>query len=187
MNSAFQSSNDRRKARLGTRARGSRAILERRKAPLPGAFQLSRQVRRRGLGSLRGAGEIAAGPESRSRQIPPEGNPMELESPGIPSPQCRFALAVDPGVHGALATYEWVDDDAAWKVDKLAGSPQELFWQCSKHKVTAEGLSASPVAVIEDVGGFIGIPQPGSRMFTFGRSYGQLEGILVALGLDSQD
>ena len=107
---------------------------------------------------------------------------MELESPGVPSPQCRFALAIDPGVHGALATYEWVDDDAAWKVDKLAGSPQELFWQCSKYKVTAEGLSAPPVAVIEDVGGFIGIPQPGSRMFTFGRSYGQLEGVLVSLG-----
>ena len=107
---------------------------------------------------------------------------MELDSPFVPSPQVRFALAIDPGVHGALATYEWADDDALWAVDKLAGSPQELFWQCSKHKVTAEGLSAPPVAVIEDVGGFIGIPQPGSRMFTFGRSYGQLEGILVALG-----
>ena len=107
---------------------------------------------------------------------------MELDSIVAPSPQVRFVIAVDPGRNGAIASYEWQDDDAVWKVDKLAGSCQELFWQCSKAKITAEGLSTTPTAIVEDVGGYIGKPQPGSRMFVFGRSLGQLEGILVALG-----
>ena len=39
-----------------------------------------------------------------------------------------------------------------------------------------------PVVYIEKVGGYIGKPQPGSRMFTFGRNTGVILGALYASG-----
>ena len=38
-----------------------------------------------------------------------------------------------------------------------------------------------PTVIIEEVGGYIGRPQPGSAMFTFGRNFGFLLGVLTCL------
>jgi hypothetical protein len=45
------------------------------------------------------------------------------------------------------------------------------------------GEGQSIAAVIEQVGGFIGVGQPGSAMFKFGQSYGALRMALVAAGI----
>src|SRR4029077_20610175 len=72
--------------------------------------------------------------------------------------------------------------DPRWAVEKLVEGPQDRFEQLKGYVIAADRLETPRVAVLEDVGGFTGTPQPGSRMFTFGRGYGQLEGFLIALG-----
>ena len=42
---------------------------------------------------------------------------------------------------------------------------------------------AATVAVIEEVSGYAGVGQPGSRMFTFGRGFGFLLGVLQTMGV----
>ena len=98
----------------------------------------------------------------------------------------KFLIALDPGAKGALAsfstTYEASGTPARWTVERLKESPQERFFQVEEYAKAADLAQASRIAILEDVGGYIGVPQPGSRMFSFGRGYGQLEGFLIALG-----
>ena len=96
-----------------------------------------------------------------------------------------FVIAIDPGAKGAIASYATSYEppaDPRWTVEKLRETPQDRFLQLEEYAKAATLLEAPRVAILEDVGGYIGVPQPGSRMFTFGRGYGQLEGILVSLG-----
>ena len=96
-----------------------------------------------------------------------------------------FLIAIDPGAKGAIASYSTTyspPGEPKWSVEKLALEPQDRFEQLFGYASAAERLEAPRIAILEDVGGYIGVPQPGSRMFTFGRGYGQLEGILVGLG-----
>jgi hypothetical protein len=93
-------------------------------------------------------------------------------------------IGIDPGKSGAIASYRTSFEppgEPLWMVEKLAGSPQELAEQLKGYADQATELEAPRVAVIEEVGGFIGKPQPGSRMFTFGRGFGQIEGVLACL------
>lgn len=96
-----------------------------------------------------------------------------------------FVIAIDPGAKGAIASYSTVfqgdDGQPAWTVEKLSETPQDRFQQLGGYARGAIQLETPRVAVLEDVGGYVGIPQPGSRMFTFGRNYGQLEGFLISL------
>ena len=97
----------------------------------------------------------------------------------------KFLIAIDPGAKGAVASYSTTyqpPGDPQWAVEKLRESPQDRFDQLFEYATRAEHLEVPRIAVLEDVGGFIGVPQPGSRMFVFGRGYGQLEGILIGLG-----
>lgn len=97
----------------------------------------------------------------------------------------KFLIAIDPGAKGAVASYSTTYEppgEPTWMVEKLPESPQDRFWQLGVHAEAASRLEAPRIAILEDVGGFTGSPQPGSRMFTFGRGYGQLEGMLIALG-----
>lgn len=96
----------------------------------------------------------------------------------------QMLIAIDPGAHGALASYATSFEPPAeprYTVEKLANSPQELAEQVRQYSEAADHLEAPRVAIIEEVSGYIGRPQPGSRMFTFGRGYGQIEGILCCL------
>ena len=96
-----------------------------------------------------------------------------------------FIIAIDPGAKGAIASYATSYEppaDPRWTVERLRETPQDRFSQLEEYGKAASLLEAPRVAVLEVVGGFTGSPQPGSRMFTFGQGFGQLEGILVALG-----
>jgi hypothetical protein len=96
----------------------------------------------------------------------------------------EFLIAIDPGAKGALASYYTSFEppgEPAWGVEKLATSPQELAEQLKGHAIAADQLEVPRIAILEDVGGFTGIPQPGSRMFSFGRGFGQIEGVLACL------
>jgi len=93
----------------------------------------------------------------------------------------RMVIAIDPGAKGAVAIFQSSENGQEFKVEKLGPSPQERFDQLFRYALLAEHSKCARIAVLEDVGGYIGIPQPGSRMFRFGQSFGQLEGCLIAL------
>jgi hypothetical protein len=79
--------------------------------------------------------------------------------------------AIDPGKNGALAT--WDDETGrilAHPMPDTEGDILDLL-ECL----------APAVIYLEQVGGFIGRPQPGSAMFNFGRNYGFLLGACAGL------
>lgn len=103
-------------------------------------------------------------------------------------PRPKFLLAIDPGAKGAIASWMESFDPPAddprsrWTVEKLSETPQDRFKQLEGYADAASRLETPRIVILEEVGGFIGVPQPGSRMFAFGRGYGQLEGCLISLG-----
>jgi hypothetical protein len=81
-------------------------------------------------------------------------------------------IAIDPGASGGIAYREAGGKAEAIKMPDTEGDILE----------TLRGLKMThSTAVIEEVGGFIGSPQPGSAMFKFGRGVGFLLGVLMAL------
>lgn len=87
-----------------------------------------------------------------------------------------FIIAIDPGVSGGIAYGE------ATSQPKLANMPAEVQGLVELLESIARGRNDVWVFV-EEVGGFVGTPQPGSRMFTFGRNFGALLGVLATLRL----
>lgn len=79
-------------------------------------------------------------------------------------------IAIDPGAGGAL-----VFSHGASVVVHLTKKTPQL-------DAIEDALSGveRPVAYIEQVGGFIGKPQPGSAMFKFGQGFGYWLGLLAA-------
>lgn len=97
----------------------------------------------------------------------------------------KFVIGIDPGAKGCIASYSTTYEppgEPRWAVEKLAETPQDRFSQLESYAGAADRLETPRIVILEDVGGFIGVAQPGARMFTFGRGYGQLEGSLIALG-----
>jgi hypothetical protein len=88
-----------------------------------------------------------------------------------------YLIAIDPGLHGAIA---WRCDGAAPGVAKLCETPTDLLAQIRG----LPNFTAGAVCFFEQVGGFVGRAQPGSRMFTFGRQVGVIEGILTVLQVE---
>lgn len=84
-------------------------------------------------------------------------------------------LGIDPGASGGLAFVTQNDQEAV----SMPATERDVFqWMA--------GWKNNPpiaFAMIEKVGGFIGIPHPGSAMFKFGASYGGLRMALVAAGI----
>lgn len=82
-------------------------------------------------------------------------------------------IAIDPGKSGGIA---WKMAYGARAVPMPATEPdiaqklKEIYYHLDK-----------PTVLIEEVGGYIGRPQPGSAMFTFGRNFGFLLGVLTCL------
>lgn len=88
-----------------------------------------------------------------------------------------LALGVDPGLSGALACRSWGEYSA--HLYKMGQGPTEI---CEIVDNWALEPGSRRIAFLEEVGGYTGHPQPGSRMFKFGRNFGQVEMILVARG-----
>jgi len=82
-------------------------------------------------------------------------------------------IAIDPGKSGGIA---WKMAYGARAIPMPATEPdisqklKEIYYHLDK-----------PTVIIEEVGGYIGRPQPGSAMFTFGRNFGFLLGVLTCL------
>jgi len=83
-------------------------------------------------------------------------------------------MAIDPGKSGGIA----------WKMAYGARAipmPETERDICEKLKEIYYHLD-KPTVIVEEVGGYIGRPQPGSAMFTFGRNFGFILGVLTTIG-----
>jgi hypothetical protein len=87
-----------------------------------------------------------------------------------------FLVGVDPGLSGSVVWW------ASWEASRIISHPMgasatELL------EMTTEWdpmyVDSHKVVYIEEVSGFAGRPQPGSRMFKFGRNFGNLEMLFV--------
>lgn len=88
----------------------------------------------------------------------------------------RFIIAIDPGLSGGLA---WgLETDLTPSTAKMPESANDLASIIDNINTAA---ISPPHAYLELVGGFIGKGQPGSAMFKFGQSYGQVIGVLAGL------
>jgi hypothetical protein len=81
----------------------------------------------------------------------------------------KTIIAIDPGASGAMA---WLADFES--VATTAFDVEQL-------RTLRALYETDLVAYVEQVGGYIGKPQPGSAMFKFGTSYGRALGALEAL------
>lgn len=91
------------------------------------------------------------------------------------------AIAIDPGVKGAIAWITAGGDVQTRKLDSgyavLSAVRDEIV-----PALPPAPLTTLPCA-IEKVGGYIGKPQPASSAFRFGVNYGFLQGVLRAVGI----
>lgn len=92
----------------------------------------------------------------------------------------RAFLGIDPGATGAAVLL--FDDDSV-DVLRLSKVTDAEAWKWFAG--TAQAVDA--FACIEKVGGYVGVGQPGSAMFQFGRSTGKLLGFLVAAGIPFEE
>jgi hypothetical protein len=92
----------------------------------------------------------------------------------------RTIIAIDPGASGGIAyKLDNAEKTASMAMPDTEGDILETL--CAIQEGSTDPKNA--VAYIEQVGGFIGKPQPGSRMFTFGRHFGYVLGVLQALNV----
>lgn len=83
-------------------------------------------------------------------------------------------LSIDPGASGGLA---WCDDENNVQAIAMPETDGDLVdW------LRAIKIAGVSTAWVEEVGGFIGRPQPGSAMFRFGFGCGVIRGALMAFG-----
>jgi hypothetical protein len=90
-----------------------------------------------------------------------------------------YLLAIDPGKQGAIA---WRYDGSPPGVIKIATNPSDIFLQILD--LPDFVFASNSICFLEEVGGFVGKPQPGSAMFRFGRQVGVVEGVLAALKIE---
>jgi hypothetical protein len=95
-------------------------------------------------------------------------------------------IGIDPGASGGLAclTIKGVNRLTGVRAEKMPTTDADVWLSVRNLRsspLLGEGQSIA--AVIEQVGGFIGVGQPGSAMFKFGQSYGALRMALVAAGI----
>lgn len=87
-------------------------------------------------------------------------------------------VGIDPGKSGGVAgSYP----EYQLYMEKMPETDGDILDMCRCIRSTADAYNEKVVVYLEKVGGFIGSPQPGSRMFTFGRNYGFLLGCLMSL------
>lgn len=83
-------------------------------------------------------------------------------------------LAIDPGANGGLA---WLDQHGLPHCTPMPDTAGDIVDQ-----IMALKFGGEPLAVMEEVSGYAGNGHPGSGMFKFGRNFGVIEGVLMALG-----
>ena len=91
-------------------------------------------------------------------------------------------IAIDPGVHGGIAI-DYASAPYPMDAVTMPATPKDAcdLLTCAKD---IAGMNNLPIkCYMEEVGGFAGVGQPGSAMFNFGRGFGNLEGILITLGI----
>lgn len=88
----------------------------------------------------------------------------------------RTIIAVDPGLTGGVALKRNGQPTQAFPMPPTEGDLADLL--CNL--VTD---ASDTVAVVEEVGGYVGVAQPGSAAFRFGRNFGFLLGVLQTLGV----
>ena len=84
----------------------------------------------------------------------------------------KIIIGIDPGANGGVCFMARERSDA-FPMKSLA----ELKSELAKLKRKGRPLKA----FLEEVGGYIGKAQPGSAMFKFGRSMGEIVGLLTGL------
>ena len=84
-------------------------------------------------------------------------------------------IAIDPGANGGIALLRHGQPAQAFRMPPTEGDILALLRELADPP-------EETVAVIEQVSGFIGRPQPGSSMFKFGRNLGFLLGCHQCLG-----
>lgn len=92
-----------------------------------------------------------------------------------------LAVGIDPGASGGIVTRVRGDNGVTHtSASAMPATEQDIHEQL--HFLTQSKLLATGhTAYIEEVGGYVGVPQPGSAMFKFGRNFGFLLGCLTAL------
>ena len=81
-------------------------------------------------------------------------------------------VAIDPGSSGGIA---WRTETGQIQAQKMPDTEGDILSLLRRLKTTCD------VIYLEQVGGYIGRPQPGSAMFKFGRHNGFLIGVIMSL------
>ena len=87
----------------------------------------------------------------------------------------EYILGIDPGASGAYAMINVNTREVIVESFKDFKTTVDFF---HTHSYNIKACA------IEQVGGFIGVPQPGSRMFNFGMNYGFFLGLLESLDIE---
>ena len=88
----------------------------------------------------------------------------------------RVLIACDPGKYGGIAIALGGTMYSAFPMPETDREIADLIRQA------IDGADESE-AIVEQVGGYIGEKQPGSRAFAFGKNFGFLLGVLTTLGI----
>lgn len=90
-------------------------------------------------------------------------------------------IGIDPGASGAMA---FATENGVVVHKTKSVEPYDALVDARPYVHNPAGRPEyHAVAYVEEVGGFIGKPQPGSAMFKFGRQYGYWLGLLRAMGV----
>jgi hypothetical protein len=81
-------------------------------------------------------------------------------------------MAIDPGKNGGIAFF----NDGKIEVFDMPSTVRDML------DFFTDRVIPETIVVMEEVGGYIGRPMPGSRMFSFGRQFGNLEACIMATG-----
>jgi crossover junction endodeoxyribonuclease RuvC len=82
-------------------------------------------------------------------------------------------IGVDPGASGVFGCWRADNSFTAFAMPEIEGDQLQLI-----RELIAPGET---IAFVEQVGGFTGKGQPGSAMFSFGRNFGFILGVLQVL------
>ncbi len=93
----------------------------------------------------------------------------------------KLYIGIDPGASGGIASIYELGGGSVGIAVVMPKTEKDL-WNLMSNGLDQEDCE-SCFAVIEQVGGFIGGPSPGSAMFKFGMSYGGLRMALTAAGI----
>jgi hypothetical protein len=93
--------------------------------------------------------------------------------------QMKTILGIDPGLTGGIALKRDGQPAHAFPMPPTEGDLVDLL-----HDLVTDPQNT--IAIVEEVSGYIGIEQPGSAAFKFGRNFGFLLGVIQTLGVRTE-